>query len=74
MLRWRRAKAAAALVWQYAGKVTLWTPEMLLERQTAAAKSLIFEEGLIVPQGTGMVIWDYLSVLEQQLWPKEKRE
>lgn len=64
LVAWRAAGAAVCLLWQWAGAVALFTPEMILASQSAGAKSLVFADGLHVPRGEGGVIWAFLSVLE----------
>lgn len=66
---WRHCSAAVALVWQWNGRVALFTAEMLLEAEARAAKSIAHENGLPVLAGPGSIIWDFLAVLERTLWP-----
>jgi len=68
MKRWRRAGAACCLLWESIRMVSLWTPEMLLEREIAEDRSLSFDSGLLVERGLGNILWDYLPVLERAVW------
>ena len=68
MKSWRRAGAACCVLWRKAGEVRLYTPEMIQAALADGDKSLVFQAGIAVPQGQGMVIWDYLSVLESELF------
>ena len=68
LMAWRVAGAAVAVLWRRRGEVRLWTPEMLLAEDTLGHKSLVFEGGLIVPQGR-FGEWDFLPVLESAIWP-----
>lgn len=67
---WRIAGAAVCVVWQWAGKVCLWTPEMLRAAEDQGDKSLEFEAGLSVERGEGNVVWDFLPVLAKSIWPE----
>ncbi len=69
MKTWRLAGAACCLLWKFGNRVVLFTPEMMLAAEATAAKSLQFENGIPVPAGEGMLIWDFLPTLERQLWP-----
>lgn len=69
MKAWRHAGAAAALLWRNKAEVRLYTPEMLLSAEKLEAKSVQFESGIPVKQGVGMILWDFLAVLESQIWP-----
>lgn len=71
MKSWRIAGAASALIWRWNGKVVLFTPEMLRSVEGSGAKSLVFENGLPVPAGEGAIIWDFLPVLANALWPPQ---
>lgn len=71
MKAWRRAGAACCLLWRQKGRVCLYTPERLAEADAREDLSLCFEDGLPVPQGEGMAIWDFLPVLENAIWPQE---
>ena len=66
---WRACGAAVCIVWQYAGKVVLFTPEMLREAEARGDKSLTHDSGLPVPRGEGGILWDFLGVLESAIWP-----
>jgi hypothetical protein len=68
LMAWRAAGAATAVLWRKAGEVRLWTPEMLLAEEALGHKSLVFEPGLLVRQGQGPLIWDFLPVLEAAIW------
>ena len=72
MMGWRRAGAACAVLWRRKGEVRLWTPEMLLEAEATGDKSVVFETGLLVRQGKGTLIWDFLSVLEAAIWGQKE--
>ncbi len=61
---WHAAGAVVALVWQWAGKVALFTPGMLVAAEARGDKSLVFEAGLAVPPGVGSVVWDFLPVID----------
>jgi penicillin-binding protein-related factor A (putative recombinase) len=69
MKRWRHAGAACGLLWQWNFRVCLFTPELMLNCERAGAKSLVWEDGLLVPPGEGQVIWDFLPVLEAAAMP-----
>lgn len=69
MKTWRLNGAATALVWKFNGSVCLYTPEMLLEAERLAVKSLAHENGISVPPGEGTVLWDFLRVMESRFWP-----
>jgi len=71
---WRMAGAAVAVLWRRRGYVRLWTPEMIFAKKASGEKSLVFEDGHIVKQGAGTLIWDFLAILELQLWPKNSCE
>jgi penicillin-binding protein-related factor A (putative recombinase) len=72
MKSWRRAGAACCVLWRKHGEVRLYVPEMIQAALDAGDRSLVFEAGVSVPQGQGMVIWDFLSALEYVLWPAIK--
>jgi hypothetical protein len=63
---WRRACAATFVIWQWSGRCCLFTPEMF---PVDGARSLVFENGLPVPRGTGSIIWDFLPVVAAKIWP-----
>lgn len=69
MRTWRCAGAAVCVVWQWAGRVCLFTPEMIAEAEARDDKSIVFEAGLPVPRGEGSILWDFIPVLERKLWP-----
>ena len=68
MKRWRVAGAACALLWQHAGRVSLFPPEALLIAETAGARSILHGEGWRVPRGEGAIVWDFLPVLAAACW------
>ncbi len=70
---WRLARAAVCVLWRWNGRVTLWTPEMLVAAEAAGAKSLVFADGKPVGAGEGKILWDFLPVLAAALWPKQDR-
>lgn len=70
---WRLAGAATAVLWQWSGRVVLFTPEMLVAADGAGAKSLVFEGGIPVPRGEGSIVWDFLPVLERAIWSEPER-
>ena len=72
MKSWRRAGAACCVLWRRRGEVRLYTPEMIQDALASGDRSLVFDAGLPVPQGQGMIIWDFISVLETALWPAIK--
>lgn len=65
---WRGAGAAVAVLWQFNGEVTLWTPEMLVAAELRGDKSLVFGCGRVVPRGEGSILWDFLPVLEREVF------
>lgn len=65
MKSWHWSGAITFMLWQYAGKVCLWTPDMLISTEASGAKSLRHEEGLKVERGMGTIIWDFLATLER---------
>lgn len=60
---WACAGAAVCVLWQFAGRVALFTPDMLEAAIVRGDKSLVHEAGKPVPRGEGSVIWDFLPVL-----------
>lgn len=71
MKAWRRAGAACAVLWRRKGEVRLFTAERLLEEERLGSKSVVFDSGLPVGRGMGTIIWDFLPVLEAQIWPSK---
>lgn len=71
---WRMSGAAVCVLWQFNGSVTLWIPEVISECLARGDKSVTFESGIPVPRGEGSLIWDFLPVLEETLWPKQAGE
>lgn len=69
---WRNAGAAAAVLWQFNGRVVMFIPEDLAAHEATGAKSLKFETGREVPRGEGSIVWDFLPVLEKSIWPASK--
>lgn len=67
MKTWARAGAATCVLWQWAGKVCLFTPQMLIAAEGRGDKSLVFESGVPVARGTGTCVWDFLAALESAL-------
>lgn len=70
MKTWRNAGTACALLWRWAGRVVLFTPDQLLAVEASRAKSIRHEDGLPIPRGLGPVVWDFLPVLEAAIWPR----
>lgn len=70
LARWRKAGAAAAVLWRHAGTVTLWTAERVWQEIGFGKASLVHEEGVPVPQGVGTLLVDFLPVLAAELWPR----
>lgn len=68
--RWRHAGAAVGVLWMWNDRVVLFLPEMLRAANTRGDKSLVHEDGIPVPRGTGRIVWDFLPVLENAIWPK----
>jgi penicillin-binding protein-related factor A (putative recombinase) len=66
MYTWCKAGGAVCVLWQWAGRVCLFTSEMIAAAEARGDKSLCFENGIPVPHGTGAVIWDFLPVLAMQ--------
>lgn len=69
LLAWRRAGAAAFVLYQWAGKVALFLPEHVIAFQGRGEKGLPFDVGLPVPRGEGTVIWDFLPVYQKAVFP-----
>ncbi len=69
LARWRKAGAAAAVLWRHRGHVTLWTAERVWLEIGYGKASLVHEEGVPVLQGGGTLLVDFLPVLAAQLWP-----
>lgn len=67
--RWRYAGAAVAVLWIWNDRVVLFTPEMLRAANTRGDKSLVHEDGIPVPRGTGRIVWDFLPALAAAIWP-----
>lgn len=64
MKTWRLAGAAVCILWQWAGRVALITPEMVIGAKGRGEKSIAFEGLPLVPRGEGSCIWDFLPILE----------
>jgi penicillin-binding protein-related factor A (putative recombinase) len=64
MRTWTLSGAVAGLVWKYADRAVVFTPAMLEDAVARSAKSIRFESGRPIARGDGLLIWDFLSVLE----------
>lgn len=71
---WHLSGAAVCVVWQWAGRVCLFTPQMLAAAEAGGAKSLVFANGLPVQRGDGTIVWDYLATLEGAIYTAEPKE
>lgn len=64
---WRHANAAAFVLWQWSGRVALFTPAAVLAAISRGDRSLVHEDGRQVPRGIGSVVWDFLPVADAAL-------
>lgn len=60
---WREAGAASCLLWRFGPDCRLFSAKMIQADLNRGQKSLVHTDGLVVPKGAGMVIWDFLPVL-----------
>lgn len=62
LVNWDSHKAAAFLLWKRGIETRLFTAKLLLADVHAGCKSVTWEGGWIVSQGTGKILWDFLPV------------
>ena len=62
MMDWRAAGAGVFLLWHYHGEVRVFF-ENMIEAALEDRRSLVWQDGIGVPQGNGLVIYDFLTVI-----------
>lgn len=71
MHKWALAGAAVILLWECGGAVGMWTMASI-EFEAQRRHNLDFEDRIIVPAGTGFIIYDFRSVM-LGLWPSKSQ-
>jgi penicillin-binding protein-related factor A (putative recombinase) len=60
---WKHANALTFVLWQWSGRVALFTPEQVAAAVARGDRSLVHESGENVRRGTGSVVWDFLFAI-----------
>jgi hypothetical protein len=64
MADWRQAGAASWLLWEYRGACRIFFHAMI-QAGLSERKSLVWDDGIDVPQGTGYLLHDFMPLLKR---------